>query len=43
MTLDFYYIGGGALTTPFWAILNLGFGGIFFAWIITPIIYCTLS
>lgn len=40
LTLDLYYIGGEMLTTPFWATLNVFIGGVFWAWIVTPILYC---
>lgn len=39
ITFDLSYIGGGYLTTPFWATLNLIFGKMFWGWILTPILY----
>jgi OPT oligopeptide transporter protein len=39
LSLDFYYIGGETLTNPYWATLNMALGGIFWAWIVTPLLY----
>ncbi|KAI8924352.1 OPT oligopeptide transporter protein-domain-containing protein [Entophlyctis helioformis] len=39
LTLDWYYIGGGQLTTPWWATINMLASNVIFAWVITPLVF----
>lgn len=39
LTFDWYFITGLALTTPFWAYLNLAISNFFWGWFLTPIMY----
>ena len=42
LTLDWYYIGGSVLVMPWWAIVNTLGSNIIWAWVITPMLFCTL-
>jgi OPT family oligopeptide transporter len=39
LTFDWYYIRGSSLTTPFWATLNMTAAGIFWGWLLNPLLF----
>ncbi|KAJ3323512.1 hypothetical protein HDV06_001789 [Boothiomyces sp. JEL0866] len=41
LTLDWYYVKGSALTTPWWATVNIAFSNFIWGWILTPLVFFT--
>ncbi|KAJ3274328.1 hypothetical protein HDV01_003172 [Terramyces sp. JEL0728] len=41
LTLDWYYVKGASLTTPWWATVNIAFSNIIWGWILTPLVFFT--